>query len=252
MRALIAVCAWVLAVPVPAAAADAPVHAAGVQANPYWSLKEARIRAYRERDRRFFEQLLADHFVSLAPDGRHLDRAQYLDAEFSAASRDAPPVETEVADFHATRTGDTLVLAYRETERAQVGDNAFAVPLARLDVYVRKGAQWRLQAMTAVRIPQAPAVVAKTTAELQAYEGVYEFAPDIQSTVRLVDGRLMEQTTGNPEGLLLPVGDDEFYAPPDLEARVEFKRDASGKVVAQVYRSGTQVLRAPRRDVAKP
>jgi len=35
-----------------------------------------------------------------------------------------------------------------------------------------------------------------------------------------------------------------IYAPPNVEARVAFERDASGRVAAQIYRSGQQALRA--------
>src|SRR5262249_2110171 len=149
----------------------------------------------------------------------------------------APSVNTEVTAFSARRTGSTLVLSYEEIERSQVGDQQFVEHLARLDVYVRQGGRWRLLTMTAARIPQAPETIAMSAQRLAEYVGVYRFAPDIVSTVRLDGARLMEQSTGNPEGEMLPIGPDLFYAPPAVQARVSFERDASGRVVAQIYRS---------------
>ena len=233
-----------------AMALASPTYAQGrwadADASRYWPLKEERIRAYREHDRAAFERILADDFSTMAPDGRQLTRRQYLEAEFGPERAAGVSVETEVTTFSARRTGSTLVLRYEEIERSQVGDTQFVEHLARLDVYVRQGGRWRLLTMTAARIPQAPTAIEVSPATLAHYAGVYRFAPEIVSTVRVDGGRLLEQTTGNPEGELIPIGPDLFYAPPDLQARVSFERDATGRVTAQVYRSGDQVFRAPR------
>jgi hypothetical protein len=219
------------------------------EANLYWPLKQARIAAYREGNRAFFEALLADDFVTVGPDGRRVGRAHYLDVEFGTATggHGLRP-ETEVSDFSARRTGDTVVLSYEERIRTDVGGQAFVEHLRRLDVYVRERGRWRLLTMTAVRVPEAPPVIAMPVEQLQAYAGTYRFGPNLLSTVRVEDGRLVEQTTAQQPTSLLPVGPDLFYAPPDVEARIAFERDATGRVVAQVYRAGAQVVRAPRQD----
>jgi hypothetical protein len=129
-----------------------------------------------------------------------------------------------------------------------VGEQVFTEHLQRLDVYVRERGRWRLQSMTAVRPPEAPAVVAMSVSALAAYAGTYEFGPGIVSTVAREGDHLIEQTTGNPPGPLLPVGPDTFYAPSDLEGRVVFTRDANGRVNAQLYRSGSQEVRGRRTD----
>lgn len=236
MRAILI--ALFFAIAMPAAAQDAPQ-------SPYRALKEERIRAYRDGDRAYFEKLLAPDFVSLAPDGRRVTRAQYLDSEFHPGA--ALGTETQVSDFRATRTGDTLILAYEETERTRVGTDVFEVHLGRLDIYMRRHGRWLLQTMSAVRIPQAPREIAVAPERLRDYVGAYVFGPNLVSTVRLQDGALTEQTTGQAETKLVPVAPDTFYAPPDVEARVTFERDARGLVTAQVYTSNGQALRAPRR-----
>jgi hypothetical protein len=226
-----------------------PQPGTAVRVNPYWPLKQARIQAYREGNRAFFETLLAADFVTIGPDGRRVGRAQYLDSEFGTTpgGHGLRP-ETEVSEFTAARTGNTLVMTYREAIRTDVGGQPFTEQLRRLDVYVLQQGRWRLLTMTAVRIPEAPWVVALPAEALGAYAGRYAFGPNLVSTVRVSNGRLLEQTTGQQEGELLPVGPDLFYAPPDVEARIAFERDASGRVVAQVYRSGPQALRGLRLD----
>lgn len=223
----------------------APAVAQDAAQNPYWTLKEERVRAYREGDRAFFEKVLAPDFVSLAPDGRRVTREQYLENEFHPGA--SLGTETTVNDFRATRTGDTLVLAYEEVEKTRVGAEIFEAHLGRLDVYVRRNGRWRLQTMSAVRIPQAPPPIVVTRERLGDFVGVFVFGPDLLSTVRLTDGGLTEQTTGQPETKLIPIAPDTFYAPPDVEARISFERDGEGRVIAQVYTAGGQALRAPRR-----
>lgn len=223
---------------------SAPALAQEAPRSPYWSLKQERVRAYRDGDRAYFESVLAPDFVSLAPDGRRVTRSQYLDNEFHPGA--ALGTETEVSDFRTTRSGNTLVLAYEEVEKTRVGTETFEVRLGRLDVYVRRHGRWLLQTMSAVRIPQAPRTIAVAPERLREFVGAYAFGPNLVSTVRLKEGVLTEQTTGQAETTLEPIAPDTFYAPPDVEARVSFERNAQGRVVAQVYTANGQALRAPR------
>lgn len=221
---------------------------ASEEANEYWPLKQARIDAYRTHDRAFFEALLADSFVGLGPAGQRQTRQDYLNAEFGENRDEGPSTQTVVTDFNAWRNGSVLVFSYSEEERTPVGADVFTEYLARLDVYVRERGRWRLQTMTAARIPQPAPTIEMSAERLADYVGVYEFAPDARSSVTLEDGKLYEQTTGQERLEMLPVEADIFYQPPDLEARVVFERDASGRVIAQIYRSGAQSLRAPRAE----
>lgn len=215
-------------------------------ANRYWHLKQERIHAYRTQDRAAMDRILSPTFVGMTADGRHQSRAEYLAAEYPPERTAAPAVDTEVIDFDARRVGSTLVLSYHEIERSNVAGQSFEVRLARLDVYTLQSGRWLLQTMSAVRLPEAPRTIEVSAERLADYVGVYEYGPGVRSTVRLAQGRLLEQSTGNPEVEMLPTGPDEFYSPPDFEARAVFERDANGRVVAQIYRSGAQVLRAQR------
>ena len=106
--------------------------------------------------------------------------------------------------------------------------------------------------MTAARMPQAPPAVTVASEKLAEYAGRYQFAPGVVSEVKLDGDTLVERTTGQPGDKLIPVGPDVFYAPSDVEARVEFTRDAQGRVTAQVYRSGSQTMTAPKIQEVQP
>lgn len=242
MRSLLVLLALLWAAPAYAQEARWP----SAEANRYWHLKQERIDAYRTQDRAYMERLLAPGFVGMGPDGRRRTRDAYLAAEFPPERREGPQVETEVSAFTAERTGPSLVLSYDEIERVDVSGQLIETQLARVDTYVLMSGRWRLLTMTAVLLPSAPQTIALSVEQLDQYVGVYEYGPGVTSTVRLIDGRLMEQSTGSPEVEMLPVGPDEFYSPPDLLSRAVFERDADGRIVAQIYRSGTQTLRARR------
>ena len=211
----------------------------------YFDLKQARITAYKKGDRAFFEQLLSEDFVGLGPDGKLSTKADYLADTFHGDQRQRLATETTVSGFNARYSGDMLVMTYEEVERSKIGDSEYREHLRRLDTYQLQDGRWRLRSMTAVRVPEAPQAIFLPAATLGTYAGSYLFGPGLTSVVRLSGGKLLEQTSGQAEVELIPIGEDTFYAPPDLQARVLFERDAAGKVVAQVYQSGSQKLRAP-------
>jgi hypothetical protein len=215
--------------------------------DPHWHLKQERIDAYRKGDRAYFEAVLAADFVGLGPDGRRQGKKDYLAAEFGEGQRAALATQTEVSGFRSIVAGEMLVLSYDEQSRSRVGEQAFTERLARLDVYRREAGKWRLQTMTAVRLPEAPNAITMSAQMLGSYAGDYAFAADLVSAVRLEGGRLTEQTSGQQKVELIPIGPDLFYAPPDLEARVSFERDGAGRIVAQVYKTGSQTFRGARR-----
>lgn len=201
--------------------------------------------AYKRGDRAFFEQLLSEDFVGLGPDGRLTTKTDYLADAFHGDQRQRLTTETSVSGFVARRSGDMLVISYEEVERSKVGQAEFREHLRRLDTYQLQGGRWRLRTMTAARVPEAPAAISVPADKLAAYSGSFAFGPGLISVVRLSGGKLVEQTSGQPEVELIPIGEDIFYAPPDLQARILFERDSAGKVVAQIYQSGSQKLRAP-------
>jgi hypothetical protein len=90
--------------------------------------------------------------------------------------------------------------------------------------------------------PEVAAIDPKLRAE---YAGVYELSADTLITVTHDMGRLMTPVTGQERVELFPENATTFFDRTDSPlARTVFERDASGKVVAQIYRAQGQRLRA--------
>ncbi|MCR5869766.1 MULTISPECIES: serine hydrolase [unclassified Sphingomonas] len=82
--------------------------------------------------------------------------------------------------------------------------------------------------------------------QLAQYEGVYELAPTFAITMRVKDGKLMTQATGQQEFELFPESKDRFFLKV-VDAQVEFTRDTSGKVTGMILHQGGRSTPAPRK-----
>lgn len=96
----------------------------------------------------------------------------------------------------------------------------------------------------AVRQPDE-ATVALDAAVLQDYVGKYQLAPDVLFDVVVKDGKLFVQLGNQPSFEVYASAKDKFFYKV-VEARIDFERDASGKVVALVLHQGGKDMRAPR------
>lgn len=82
--------------------------------------------------------------------------------------------------------------------------------------------------------------------QLAQYEGVYELAPTFAITMRVRDGKLMTQATGQQEFELFPEAKDRFFLKV-VDAQVEFTRDPSGKVTGIILHQGGRSTPAPKK-----
>lgn len=82
--------------------------------------------------------------------------------------------------------------------------------------------------------------------QLAEYVGVYELAPTFALTMRIKDGKLMTQATGQQEFELFAESKDRFFLKV-VDAQVEFTRDASGKVTGLILHQGGRSMPAPRK-----
>ena len=211
-------------------------------------LTERRAEAAIAEDRGFYERLLAKDFVMVGDNGAVSDKAEYLDAEFGAKH------PKEMQRFYAIRNFDLVtahpdlaIVSYLKTEGARMGEQTFSTDARRLDTYAREEGEWHLIAMAAVAVHKPPLVVPIATEKLNEYAGRYTVAPGVDSVITVAGDYLVEQTTGNSPAKLLPVGPDTFFDPGDSPtARTVFRRDAAGKVVAEVYTNGDQEVVAKK------
>lgn len=79
--------------------------------------------------------------------------------------------------------------------------------------------------------------VAVPVEALRAYEGVYELAPTFALTLRVTDGRLTAQATGQGALELAAEGPDAFFVTV-LDAQITFTRDAAGAVDGLILHQG--------------
>lgn len=94
-----------------------------------------------------------------------------------------------------------------------------------------------------------PRVEFPDAATLAAYAGEYDFGlfmPGGAFTVRAVGDQLLVRLTGQPELPVFCVGEDRFEYDV-VDARIDFERDDSGKVVSLVLHQNGMDMRAPRR-----
>lgn len=136
---------------------------------------------------------------------------------------------------------------YDESEPTPLGGQTFEVRTSRLDTYVRIAGAWRLLSMAIVEAPSWPDVAAIDARLLDDYAGTYRLSPDIVVVVTNEKGHLMQAMTGQPKGELFAENTTTFFDRSDSPlARTVFERDASGAVVAQIYRAMGQTIRAVR------
>jgi hypothetical protein len=207
----------------------------------------ARFEANARNDRAFYERLLAPVFQMQDPHSfPPATKQEYLAAEFPAG-RPRRPAST-MTGFHASVDGDTAVTRYEITEPYPIGGaQHFEMRSRRLDTYVRLDGVWRLLSIAVAEPPGWPDVAAVDPTVYAEYAGIYQLSADTSITVTHDDRRLMAQVTGQERVELFPENATTFFDRTDSPlARTVFERDASGKVVAQIYRAQGQRLRAQK------
>lgn len=99
--------------------------------------------------------------------------------------------------------------------------------------------------MSAAELPPEPKEVHLDPAVLGDYVGKYQLAPNAVLDVVLKDGSLFVQLTGQPSFAIYASAKDKFFLKV-VDARIDFERDGSGKVVALVLHQNGRDMRAPR------
>jgi hypothetical protein len=224
------------------AAGQAPDAAADLR-----QLTERRFAANAGSDRAFYEALLAANALVWLPFRAPLTKAAYLAEEFDGRPAGYRGAKATLSDFRAIVDGDTAVVSYTVVEPTPLGVQAFESRSQRLDTYVRRAGAWRLLSMTVAEVVGWPDVVPVDASVLASYAGTYELSAGMRVVVTVENGRLMQALTGQPKIELFPESATSFFDRADSPlARTVFERDASGAVVAQVYRAQGQRLRARR------
>lgn len=88
-------------------------------------------------------------------------------------------------------------------------------------------------------------------AKLRDYEGTYQLNPRTTNTIKLVDGQLTTQLTGQQPLPLFAEADDHFFLKM-VDAQVEFGRDDQGRITHLTQHQGGRSQKAPRAANAEP
>ena len=96
-----------------------------------------------------------------------------------------------------------------------------------------------------VTLPAERKEVEVPVAVLRNYVGVYQLGPRVTNTVRLMDGRLTTQLTGQPRLPIFPESERKFFLKV-VDAQVEFVADEQGHVTHLLQSQGGRTQKAPR------
>lgn len=97
-----------------------------------------------------------------------------------------------------------------------------------------------------VAVPAARTEIQLPVETLRQYVGEYELAPTFVLSVRLVDGQLITQATGQPEVPIFAKSETTFF-PKVISASITFEKDASGKVTGLTLNQNGRRMPATRR-----
>ena len=92
---------------------------------------------------------------------------------------------------------------------------------------------------TSKPIPAAPSAIKVDAAVLNSYAGEYELSPNFIMTVTLEGDKLMVQATGQGKLEVFAETSARFF-PKEIDAKVEFFKDAAGKITHLVLFQGGQ------------
>jgi CubicO group peptidase (beta-lactamase class C family) len=93
------------------------------------------------------------------------------------------------------------------------------------------------------KLPEIQKEIAVPASVLQQYTGLYEINPQMKATVSVADGKLIITPEGQPATELFAESESVFFFK-IMDAKIEFVKDGSGKVVKFIFRQGDRAMEA--------
>jgi hypothetical protein len=213
----------------PAAAAPDPTLAQALQ-----SRTQALVDALGQGDKAVWDAAL-DPGVTIVDDGNHvLTKAQVLGG--IGPQPEGQSGQIRVANFQLDREGATAIATYINDESLDYQGQLVRTKYRVLDVWMQRGADWKLVASHSSPIVDEPPVATLPEAVLKQYVGQYELTFDIHYRVDLVNGKLIGQRQGGKLVELKPEATDVFFLAGAPRTRRIFQHDPSGAVTGFVDR----------------
>jgi hypothetical protein len=160
-----------------------------------------------------------------------------------------PRPEWTIDSVHARDLGGVATVAYRRLDRRRVGDYEATSWTRALEVYVRRGQQWRLMNHSHTWIVTPPNAIALDSVALAPFVGHYRIGVGYIDNIHWEAHHLVATATGQSEGAeLIPVSESAF-SPDGVGPLMVFERNATGQVIGYVQgEPNGHVVRARRID----
>jgi Domain of unknown function (DUF4440)/Domain of unknown function (DUF3471) len=134
--------------------------------------------------------------------------------------------------------GDMAVLSYDLDETETIFGQYLKARYHEIDTWVRRNGSWRIIATQAFRYYEDPAVGKADTKRFPDFVGTYELASGQTRTVSANGDQLFVERNGKREQLWSEAC--EIFFRKNVEGRILFRRDASGKVDALIDRRNNE------------
>ena len=96
-----------------------------------------------------------------------------------------------------------------------------------------------------VKLPNERQAIDVPPAKLKEYEGIYQLNPRVTNTIRLVDGQLTTQLTGQRALPIFAETEDKFFLKV-VDAQLDFGRDEQGRVTHLEMHQNGRTQKVPR------
>jgi len=214
----------------------------------FQQLTQARVDAYVANNREFYDRLLAPDFQILYATSVIRNKQQYMEADkFLPESQGHRGLKSTISDFHAYVDGDTAVITYTVVQHTPFGSQAFDLPLVHLDTYTRHSGEWKLFSIAVADLPSWPDVANINPKRYAEYAGTYQITPDAIVAVTNENGHLFGQLSLQNKSEWFPENETTFFDKNGgANERMVFERGPGGKIVACVFRSHGQKIRATK------
>jgi hypothetical protein len=134
--------------------------------------------------------------------------------------------------------GETAVLSYDLDETETIFGQNLKARYHVTDTWLRRNGEWQIIASQAHRYYEDPAVGAADPKKLSNFVGTYELGPGQIRTITLDGDKLFVERKGKKEPLF-PETSDLFFRK-DVEGRILFRVDATGKIDALIDRRNNE------------
>jgi hypothetical protein len=175
------------------------------------------------------------------------DRATRADmAGATPPAAPGPRVSMTVTDWTCSRFGDAAVAGFIDVRDADGPDGRTVQRFRSVETWRLQAGAWRMIGSQTLALPDDPAAIALTPAQLEEYVGTYRSSDGREFRFVREGDRLLASLAGGPATAQAAEVRDIFFSPGHARFRKVFTRDRAGRVDGFLYRSEGHDLRFRR------